>query len=538
MTKLSTLDQAWQAWLEGRRRQAWELAETLLPEIPAARILLAQLSLDSGDLDAALSWLDPLPPYPEQAQIQAKLWLELNQPQRGLACLAATPPQARIDFALYFRLHEALLSDPPDLEQWPPDLSLPERIELLLHCLPQSRYPETISAWLEKQSGPAAWRCQLLHRLAQAWLHRGEVFQAENYYKKALQLSENQAESLWGLGVCAQEKGAWEAAESFYRHSLKLQPGLIAAHFNLGVLLLSRGEWQKGFQELEWRLQKKSRGSLLPRWMGQSLKNKTLLIQAEYGLGDQIQFWRFLPSVCQAAGRVLLEVPPALHGLANRLDLNLTLFTQGDPPPGHVDYTLPLLSLPHRLQINSTQEIRCLPPWKSTPTPERNAHQISLVWQGRQSIAQPAYQQLQKRKAIPSSLLTSFPQNFPEIQWWGLQPDLLPQTFPPGVSDPPVKLESLAITADWLNTQSLLLSIDSALIHLASSVGCPAWLLLPEPAPWIWPKSGTESPWYPNLRIFRQPQPGDWQGLLENVTTALHNRKLESSQKNDKNNTC
>lgn len=518
------LNTAWQAWREGRRRRARELAEALLPTTPAARLLLARLSLDAGDMATAQAWLEPLPPQPAQAQIQAQLWLELNQPQQGLACLDSFPAIAsRETLVLRFCLQEAQHAGTPPLDVWPPGLSQAERIALLLNCLPHSRYPEALSAWLEEQKGPASWRCQLLHQLAQAWLQRGQPTEAQIRYRQALRLGENPAESLWGLGVCAQESGARDAAENYYHQSLKLQPGLIGAHFNLGVLLLSRGDWKRGFQELEWRLQKRARQAHPPRWQGQSLQGKTLLIEAEYGLGDQIQFWRFLPALYPSAAQVLLEVPPALYALASRLDLPLNLLRQGYPPTEAVDYTLPLLSLPHRLNINSTDEIRRLPPWRPQfcSSPQTAQMQISLVWQGRQAPARPAYQHLQRRKALPAPYLSPLLQSFPQIQWWGLQPDLESAAFPAGLREPPVALDQLAATADWLQSQMLLIGIDSAVIHLAGSLGLPAWLLLAEPAPWIWPESGSETPWYPHLRIFRQPHCGDWQGLVQTLSTAL-----------------
>lgn len=337
----------------------------------------------------------------------------------------------------------------------------------------------------------------------------------------ALDSKPSDAEGVFQQALSLQQAGQNTEAERVYRELLTLAPNWVAAHFNLGVLLLARGDWYEGFQHLEWRLQKPtSRFKTSPRsrWQGQKLSSRRILIQAEYGYGDMIQFWRFLPWLCEQAGEVILEVPKALLSLAAQLDLPLSLHPEGEPLPA-CEYLLPLLSLPQRLGVSQTAEIAVLPPWKnayacSSVPSLGNIKQVGLVWQGRQASddasQKASYRELQIRKAFPLKLIQSWITAFPKLCFYAFQPDLAAGSLPSGLIDLGPQLGDFAQTAEQLLQMDLVISVDSAVAHLAASLGLPTWLLLPEPAPWIWPSSGIETPWYPSLRIFRQVLPADW----------------------------
>lgn len=328
-------------------------------------------------------------------------------------------------------------------------------------------------------------------------------------------------EAAFQQALSLQQTGQNAEAERVYRTLLKLAPNWVAAHFNLGVLLLARGAWREGFQHLEWRLQKpqsRFNAGHRPRWQGQKPSGQRIFLQAEYGYGDMIQFWRFLPRLCEQAGEVILELPNALQPLAAQLDLPLTLHPEEEPLPA-CEYLLPLLSLPQRLGVSQTAEIAVLPPWKRAYTRSSapslgNIKQVGLVWQGRQisdGTPQKAnYRELQMRKAFPLKLIQSWITAFPKLCFYAFQPDLAAGSLPSGLGDLGNQLGDFAQTAEHLLQMDLVISIDSAVAHLAASLGLPTWLLLPEPAPWVWPSTGSETPWYPSLRIFRQALPADW----------------------------
>ncbi len=340
----------------------------------------------------------------------------------------------------------------------------------------------------------------------------------------ALDSDPSDPEGAFQQALLLQQAGQDAEAERVYRNLLKLAPNWVAVHFNLGVLLLARGAWREGFHHLEWRLQKpqsRFKAGHRPRWQGQKLSGQRILIQAEYGYGDMIQFWRFLPGLCEQAGEVILELPMALMPLAAQLDLPLTLHPEGEPLPA-CEYLLPLLSLPHRLGVSQTAEIVVLPPWKrffvqpslsSVPSLE-TIKQVGLVWQGRQAslaaLQTANYRELQMRKVFPLKLIQSWIRAFPKLCFYAFQPDLEPGSLPSGLGDLGNQLGDFAQTAEHLLQMDLVISVDSAVAHLAASLGLPTWLLMPEPSPWIWPSRGSETPWYPSLRIFRQALPADW----------------------------
>jgi len=329
------------------------------------------------------------------------------------------------------------------------------------------------------------------------------------------------AEGAFQRALSLQQSGQNSEAERVYRDLLKLVPHWVAVHFNLGVLLLARGAWREGFQHLEWRLQKPTsryKNSSRPRWQGQKLSGQRILLQAEYGYGDMIQFWRFLPQLCELAGEVVLELPTALLPLAAQLDLPLSLHPEGEPLPA-CDYHLPLLSLPQRLGISQTAEIAVLPPWKKSLTQpvlpsSGKATQVGLVWQGRQAADETQqkahYRELQRCKALPVDVVHTWVAAFPSVTFYAFQPGVSQRDLPSGLIDLGPQLGDFAQTAELLLQMDRVISVDSAVAHLASSLGLPTWLLLPEPAPWIWPRRGFETPWYPSLRIFRQALPADW----------------------------
>lgn len=329
-----------------------------------------------------------------------------------------------------------------------------------------------------------------------------------------------------------QQTGQNAAAEQAYRAVLQRAPNWVGAHFNLGVLLLAREAWREGFQQLEWRLQKpSSRFKTLPRprWQGQNLSGKRIAVLAEYGYGDMIQFWRFLPQLCERAGEVILELPAALLPLASHLDLPLTLLPEGTPLPA-CEYVLPMLSLPAQLGVAQTSEIAVLPPWKNRALPAvEPIKQIGLVWQGRQTpllgeSAQTAYQALQGRKAFPLALMADWVRACPDLLFYPFQPEIAPSEQPLkqiGLAHFDSPLAHFAQTATYLRQMDLVISVDSAVAHLAASLGRPTWLLLPEPAPWLWPSQGETTPWYPTLRIFRQALPGDWASPATEIALRL-----------------
>jgi tetratricopeptide (TPR) repeat protein len=528
---------AWQAWREGRWRQAWFDAESLwqTEQSSEAVLLLARLSLDNGFKDLALEWLYRLKIQPEFALFQAEMSLQLEQFELGFKCLDCLPvptelplEQSIAQILLHWRLLEAQLDSraaAPDylalLKSLPVDWWQP----LLWQWGLYSRWPDTVLALLAKQTISTLEPFQFQLQAARIWLEREQWTVAETCFAEALRLNPRLAAAHFGLGLVAQQNGDFERAEKEYKRSIQLKPDLASAHFNWGSVLLSQGKWQAGFNAWEWRLQKASPFTRLqrPRWQGQNIQHKRIFVQAEYGLGDMIQFWRFLQLLCERGADVFLEVPLVLAPLAACLDLPLKLVLEGEAAPV-CDYSLPLLSLPAQLGISKTDQISLLPKWLPSPEklqPSPSLLRVGLVWQGQRAATQASYRQLQSRKTLPQPLIQALISKFPEVLFYSFQPDLIPALLPARVVDLAEQLTDFAQTKFWLEQMDLVITVDSALAHLAGSLAIPCWVCLPSPAFWLWPDSGCTTPWYASLRLFRQQKPGDWSLPIADLERAL-----------------
>jgi len=513
----NTLALAWQAWQEGRLRHARKLAEQASREVaqasPRAHTLLARIFLDSQLPTLAHMHLNAGIANQTDQLLQAQMCWELGQFEAGLQVLSTFPNPNLSEFrVLKFLLSEGLNPSETHFQEL---LSSPESPEesrqILSFCHGQSKNPQSLEKWILGLNGAESFQLESHLILAQSYFDQGDIQASRAWFLSAQKFAPQNSRILLGLGLCAQQSGNKNLAESYYQQALQIQPGLISAHFNLGVLYLSQGQWREGFRKLEWRLQKPRLKKLLkPLWQGQNLKERRLLVQAEYGLGDQIQFWRFLSPLCEQVGALILEVPAPLFHLAERLNLPITLFKEGSAPPAY-DYAIPLLSLPFRLNLAKDSDMRSLPPWKlpqvSKPSPKRTP-KIGLVWQGRIAPAHKSYRQLQAQKAIPRQQIQAWVEDFPAAEYLALQPDLLPEAIPPGIQDAGAQLENFEQTLNLLQDLDALLSIDSAPLHLAGSCQVPARLLLNEPRPWLWPATGAETYWYPQVKLLSPLNPG------------------------------
>jgi Flp pilus assembly protein TadD len=360
--------------------------------------------------------------------------------------------------------------------------------------------------------------------------------EAEETYERALRLVPGHPGALSNLGVLLAELKREAEAERCYRAALAAAPEHRSASFNLGSLLLRQGQYEEGWLRLESRdWHSPLEGDLVrfPRWQGEPLEGKSILIAAEGGHGDMIQFCRYAALIKKrGAARVSIFCHPGLIGLFARLEGVDEVLTSGSSPPaaGWDYWTLPL-SLPHLFHTTLDTIPADLP--YLTAEPGQIAHWgsvlgkpwwdlgVGLVWKGN-----PRFERDADRSLTSLSVLASL-KNVPGIRFISLQKGPDEEVAAVHGSLPLVNLgpqiADFAQTAAVLMNLDLLITVDTAVAHLAGALGKPCWLLLSDcAAEWRWLKDRPDSPWYPRvLRLFRQKDPGDWAPVIADVATAL-----------------
>lgn len=321
------------------------------------------------------------------------------------------------------------------------------------------------------------------------------------------------------LGNVLLALGRSSEAEIEYRRALKFNRQHPEAHFNLGIARLLAGDLEEGFREYEWRFRQPSspaRAFEQPLWDGSPLNGRRILLHAEQGLGDTIQFIRYAAMVRERGGHVIAEVhPPLIDALALTPDVDEWV-PRGSPLP-NFDVHSPLMSLP-RLMKTRLETIPASTPYLFV-LPERlerwravlacvQGFKVGLTWSGN-----PEHKNNHNRSLDPADLKRL---RLPGVQLLSLQK---------GIRTPLVRLEdettTLADTAAIIMNLDLLISVDTSVAHLAGALGRPVWTLLPFAPDWRWLLKREDSPWYPTMRLFRQHRPRDWSGVLNRVAEEL-----------------
>jgi tetratricopeptide (TPR) repeat protein len=306
-------------------------------------------------------------------------------------------------------------------------------------------------------------------------------------------------------------------------------------HFMESLALLTAGDYRQGFEQYEarWRRsgmpQQKSRGR--PLWHGDySLARKTVLLHAEQGLGDTIQFARYVPQLAASGAHVILEVQPELTALLSRLEGVKTVIAYGDAAPAY-DVHCPLGSLPLALKTE--------PATIPAPIPYLSADEahlakwaarlgarprIAIAWSGNASHLNDRNRSMPFAKLAP---LFSSPACFISIQREVRAEDESALAAEQRVTHIGGELNDFDDTAAIIALCDLVIAVDTAVVHLAGAMGRPVWVMLPFAPDWRWTLDGDSTPWYPTARLFRQTALGDWDSVIDSVSAAL--RELVSS---------
>ena len=320
-----------------------------------------------------------------------------------------------------------------------------------------------------------------------------------------------------------------EALDSFNR-AIALQPDLPEAHWNKALLCLAIGDFEQGWPAYEWRWRGATeltpREFSQPQWRGEDLNGKTILLHAEQGFGDSIQFVRYLPIVARKGCKVVLELPDSLMPLIPDTDGLVSMHRRGDALPAF-DVHCPLMSLPLASGTTATT-IPATTPYLRAPAERidawraRLAHlgkpRIGLVWSGKPSHKNDhnrsiALSRLEPLLAVPGVTFVSLQREYRELEL-------------PALARLPIlrlddALADFADTAAAIGELDLVIAVDTAVAHLAGALGRPLWLLLSHIQDWRWMHDRADSPWYPSARLFRQSQIGDWDSVITAVAQEL-----------------
>jgi tetratricopeptide (TPR) repeat protein len=370
--------------------------------------------------------------------------------------------------------------------------------------------------------------------LGHALAATGQHVQALPQFERAVGLDPKYGVAWLGLANTHFALGAHKAALRAYDEALRLDPQLVAAQLNRAMALLALGDYARGLRAYEWRLQ--TAGSVaipqIPRWNGEAMPRRTLWIRSEQGFGDTLQFVRFVPFAAKQVGEVVLEVQPALLALLEPAAhaAGVTLKSVTDTTAPKADAFCPLLSLPLALGLLSPDAIPARTPYLVVPAAYRKKWRGSLGGQAKRNIGIAWSGRIQpgETRSIPLKLLDPL-FALPGIDWIVLQPALADEERALLDAHPNAKaihrldegttrrLDDFADTAAIVSRLDGVVSVDTALAHLAGALGKPLWLMLPFAADWRWGIDTPTSQWYPKAQLFRQSAPEAWAGVIERV---------------------
>lgn len=392
------------------------------------------------------------------------------------------------------------------------------------HCLHlQKNYPEALAVYdLLLTASP---------RLTSAWNNRATTLlemcrydEAAASFSRALELVPAMHDAAVALATCHQALGRVNEALLTCEAVLAADPQHAEAHWNRSLLLLLDGRFREGWREYEWRWRKRGftsprRYFPQPRWEGEPAAGRTILIHAEQGFGDTLQFCRYIPLVAARGMRVIFECHPPLAPLMKSMICPVEVVAMGQPLPAF-DLHLPLLSLP--MVFDTTAEtIPGRTPYLAAPVDRRGQWQspvtasgsvkVGLCWAGK-GYPDPL-------RSCPVELLAPL-EEIEAVEWYSLQvgwerPLPLPMINLTG------HIRDFADTAALIAQLDLVITVDTAVAHLAGALGKPVWVMLPHAPDWRWMLGREDSPWYPTMRLLRQSRPGFWGDVVHQAAQQL-----------------
>jgi tetratricopeptide (TPR) repeat protein/GT2 family glycosyltransferase len=371
------------------------------------------------------------------------------------------------------------------------------------------------------------------NNIGMALRKQGRYAEAVKNCTKAIRLKPNCAEAYNTMASALRMQGRHLEAVENYRRTLQLKPDYAEVHTNLGMTLLLSGRFEEGWAEYRWRV---CAGNVtyphryeVPRWDGSLFKGKRLLVHYEQGFGDTLQFVRYLPMVKQRGGTVIFEARKPLIGLLRRFPgidelveasfdakpaVEFDLYASVLDLPGLFETTLATIpaDVPYLYADSAKAEY-----WRNRLSDPY--FKVGIVWSGK-----PTHRDDRNR----SCLLKHFAPlaQIPSVRLYGLQKGQAAAQVNElaeivSITDLAGELEDFTDTAAVLENLDLVVSVDTAVLHLAAAMAKPVWALLPFAPDWRWMLDREDSPWYPTMRLFRQKKTGDWENVFQDMAEQL-----------------
>ncbi len=450
--------------------------------------------------------------------------------------VALHPDDAKVLHTLVAALHannrnEEALAACRRVIQLQPDWAEPHR-NLGMILMRQGKPDEAIAS-LERAVALQPGFAEAWNSLGTAYRAVGRFADAAEAHTKAIHLKPSLAEAINNLGNDLQRLGHFDEAIARYDEALRVRPNYPKARYNRSLALLAAGDYERGWVEYEWRQQcliMPPAPQLGPPWDGSPLNGQFLLLQAEQGIGDTIQFLRYAAGVRERGGRVVLHAPRRLLPLLGTCPWIDAVAEEETPPPACATY-IPALSLP-RVFGTTLATIPAAVPYL-TASPERVQHwrerlsnqpgfKIGIAWRGSpthgddrfRSIPLHCFERLARIDGVSLISLQRGPGQDEVAQ--------VAERFPivdlgPGVDEAGAFLDTAAV----LKCVDLAIVCDSAVAHVAGALGVPIWLALSAAPDWRWLVGREDTPWYPTMRLFRQKTIGEWAGAFERMAGDL-----------------
>jgi Flp pilus assembly protein TadD len=413
---------------------------------------------------------------------------------------------------------------------------LPDHPDVLLHlgcaCSLAKRY-DLAEVKLRRALQLRPGFVEAMATLSHVYFESGNLDAAEDCLIEALHLRPEMRELYINLanvrlGQCRNEEGI-----ECFKRALSMKPDSASTHFVLGMAYLVTGDFANGWKEYVWRWKTEKYSPKLtflaaPEWQGEPLAGKTLFVHAEQGIGDTLQFVRYLSMLQEQGCKIVLEVQPLLKRLISRLKGIDALIECGEPLPS-MDFHVPLLNIPGIIGTDICNIPRDVP-YLSVDVGARDVWQkrldtlppglnVGIVWAGSPTHDNDRNRSMRLSQFAPFAKLDG-------INWISLQKG--------GAGAQVNSASQQLVTIDWttdihdfedsaalIECLDLVISVDTSAVHLAGALNKPVWAMIPFAPDWRWLLDRTDSPWYPSLRLFRQKHRGNWDTVIAEVVQAL-----------------
>ena len=380
--------------------------------------------------------------------------------------------------------------------------------------------------------GPTTPNC---YNLGVSWYRLGDLERAAGLFREAVELTPTDAESWHNLGQTLNDLNRLDESIAAYDRALQAAPDYHLARYGRAISLLGAGRLPEGFRDYQCRWWTRRRRAFhQPLWAGQPAPGQTLFIHAEQGFGDAIHMARFLPQARDRVGRVVLECRSELKTLFLHSAIADSVIAYGEPIPAF-DFFVPMLNLPHALGV-TLETIPNRTPYLEAPAADslppalagepsaggRPRMRVGLVWAGNPGHHQDAARSIPLEKLAPVLQV-------PGVVFYSLQAPMPARDRQFFLScsnlvDLRGRMRDFLATASIIKDLDLVITVDTAVAHLAGALDKPVWVFIKYAPDWRWMLDRADTPWYPTMRLFRQAHRDQWDPVILQIAEALRRR--------------